>query len=82
MFETFFEVVIHGQGDLAEDELRGINMIEVTRLFLLDQVFKDADVFGLQNLDCEEFRRVTSKNKAVERKWIGSYDRLVHFSRR
>ena len=30
-------------------------MIEATRLFLLDQAFEDADVFGLQNLDREDF---------------------------
>jgi len=42
-------------------------MIEARGLFLLDQVLEDADVFGLQNLDREDFRRVTSKNKAVER---------------
>jgi len=56
-------------------------MIEARGLFLLDQVFEDADVFGLQNLDREDFRRVASKNKAVERKGTGSYDRLVYFSR-
>ena len=28
-------------------------MTEATGLFLLDQVFEDADVFGLQNFDCE-----------------------------
>jgi hypothetical protein len=50
---------------------------EATRLFLLDQVFKDAE-----NLDREDFRRVTSQNKAVEGeklRGIGSCDRLVHF---
>jgi len=48
------------------NELQGNDMIEARGLFLLAQVFKDADVFSLQNLDREDFRRVTSKNKAVE----------------
>ena len=41
---------------MAEDELRGNDMIEARGLFLLDQVFEDADVFGLQNLDREDSR--------------------------
>jgi len=60
-------------------EASTFRMIEATRLFLLDQVSEDADVFGLQNLNREDFRRVTSKNKAVEGeklRGIGSCDRL------
>ena len=56
-------------------------MIEARGLFLLDQAFEDADILCLQKLDREDFRRVTSKNKAVEReklRGIGSRDRLVH----
>jgi hypothetical protein len=30
-------------------------MIEATGLFLLDQVFENADIFGLQDLDRGEF---------------------------
>jgi len=65
-------------------EASTFRMIEATRLFLLDQVSEDADVFGLQNLNREDFRRVTSKNKAVEGeklRGIGSCDRLVHFGK-
>ena len=40
-------------------------MIEARRLFLLDQVFEDADVFVIQNLDCED-RKPVSNNKAVD----------------
>jgi len=60
-------------------------MIEARGLFLLDQAFEDADVFGLQNLHREDFQRVTSKNKTVEGeklRGIGSCDRLVHFWKR
>ena len=30
-------------------------MTKATGLFLLDQVFEDADIFGLRNLDREDF---------------------------
>ena len=42
-------------------------MIEARGLFLLDQIFKDANIFSLQNLDHEDFQQVTSKKKKVER---------------
>ena len=43
-------------------------MIEARELFLLDQVFEDADVFGLQNLDREDLIRlpIDSENGTVE----------------
>ena len=61
-------------------------MIEARGLFLLDQFFEDADVFGLQNLDSEDLTRllIDSENETVEReklRGIGSCDRLVHFGR-
>ena len=41
-------------------------MIEVRSQFLLDQFFEDADVFCLQNIDCDNISRVTSKQKTVD----------------
>ena len=46
-------------------------MIEVWGLFLLDQVFEDADVFGFQNLDREHLIQLVTENKAVEREEVG-----------
>ena len=84
VFETFFEVIIHGQGDLAEDNLPGSETIEVKRQpeFLRDQVFEGADVCCLQNLDCEELIQllIDSEKDAVEReklRRIGSCDTPV-----
>ena len=59
-------------------------MIEARGLLLLDQVFEDADVFGLQNLDREDLTPlpIDSENETVEGeklRGIGSCDRLVHF---
>lgn len=41
-------------------------MLEAMGLFLLDQVFEDADVFGLRNLDSKRLIKVVTENKAVE----------------
>ena len=41
------------------------------RIFLLDQVLEDADIFGLQNLDREHLIRLVTENKAVEREEMG-----------
>ena len=41
-------------------------MIEVRSQFLLDQFFEDADVFCLQNIDCDDISPVTSKQKTVD----------------
>jgi len=46
-------------------------MFEAMRPFLLDQVFEDADVFGLQNLDREHLIRLVTENKTVEREEMG-----------
>ena len=69
---------------LPDGELRGNDMIEARGLFLLDQVFEDADIFGLQNFDSEELIRllIDSEKETVEReklRRIGSCDRPVHF---
>ena len=43
-------------------------MSESVGLFLLDQVFENADVFRLRNFDCEDFLRVViAEEEAVER---------------
>jgi len=41
-------------------------VIEVRGLFLLDQVFEDADIFGLQNFDRERLVRLVTFNETVE----------------
>ena len=41
-------------------------MIKVRGLFLLDQVFEDADVFGLRYLDSKRLIQLVTENKAVE----------------
>ena len=51
----FWRNGVHRERDLPDGELRGIDMIEAVGLFLLDQAFEDADIFGLQNLDREDF---------------------------
>ena len=54
-------------------------MVEVVGLLLLNQVFEDADIFGLQNLDRKHPLGIVTVNKAIERKKLGgirSYDRL------
>lgn len=87
VFETFFEVIIHGQGDLAEDNLPGSETIEVKRQpeFLRDQVSEGADLCCLQNLDWEELMLIQllidSEKDAVEReklRRIGSCNTPVH----
>ena len=55
-FKCFFGIVTHGYGDLEEFE---IDAIESVSVFLLDQVFEDADVFGVRNLDSEPLLPVT-----------------------
>ena len=42
-------------------------MVEVRGLFLLDQVFEDADVVSLRNFDSEGPVGVITEKKAVER---------------
>jgi len=42
-------------------------VIEIWDLFLLDQVFENADIFGLRNLDSKRLIRLVTENKAVER---------------
>ena len=49
-------------------------MIEKRRLFLLDQVLEDADIFGFRNLDSESLAPVIQQD-AVEREefcWVRS----------
>jgi len=54
-------------GGLAQDELRGSDVIEGRGLFLLDQVFENAYVVSLQNLDSKRLIQLVTENKAVER---------------
>ncbi|KAI0302880.1 hypothetical protein B0F90DRAFT_1713211 [Multifurca ochricompacta] len=59
-------------------------MIEATGLFLLDQAFEVANIFGLRNIDHEELIRlpIDAENGTVEReklRGIGSCDRLARF---
>ena len=42
-------------------------MVEVVGLLLLNQVFEDANIFGLLNFDSEESVGVITENKAIER---------------
>jgi len=47
-------------------------MVEVGGFLLLDQIFEDADIFGLRNFDSECSIGVVTENKAIERKkWRG-----------
>ena len=41
-------------------------MFEAMRPFLLDQVFEDADILGVQNLNRERLIQLVTENKAVE----------------
>jgi hypothetical protein len=43
----------------------------VRSIFLLDQVFEDADVVILRNFDSEHLLSVVAKNEAVEREEVG-----------
>ena len=40
-------------------------------LLLFNQVFEDADIFGLWDLDSESAFRVVTENEAVERNKLG-----------
>ena len=52
--------------DQEDVELRGVGVFEAMGLFLLDQVFEDADIFGLQNFDRERLVRLVTFNETVE----------------
>jgi hypothetical protein len=57
-------------------------MVEARSLFLLNQVFEDADIFVLRNFNSKESDGVITENKAIERKklrGIKSYDRFDLF---
>ena len=54
-------------------------MIEVGGLFLLNQVFEDADIFVLRNFDSEESVGVITENKAIERKKLREIKRYDRF---
>ena len=54
-------------------------MIEVVGLFLLNQVFKDADIFVFRNLDSEESVGVITENKAIEPKGLRGIERYDRF---
>jgi len=51
----FWRNGVHRERHLPGSELEGNNVIDSRGQFLLDQVFEDADIFGLQNLDRENF---------------------------
>ena len=54
-------------------------MIEVRGLFLLNHLLKDADIFGVRNLDSKRLVWLVSKNKAVEEeklRGIGHFEDL------
>ena len=59
--------VVNRKGNLPELEFFGINMIESTRILLLDLVFEDADVFALRNLHSEHLILSITDNEAIER---------------
>ena len=57
--------------DQEDVELGGSDVIEIWGLFLLDQVFEDADIFGLRNLDRERLVRLVTFNETVEAELAG-----------
>ena len=64
-------------------------MIEVGSLFLLDQVFEDADVFGLRNLDTKRLVRLVTVNEtrsclmdSITTTAAGTGMHMSHFSSR
>ena len=76
--------IVDEKRDLEELELRGSDVIEARGLFLLDQVFEDADFFGLRKLDNEHLIWLVIENETVEREKLrgfGSCDWLDYFSR-
>jgi hypothetical protein len=57
-------------------------VVEVRGFLLLNQVFEDADIFGLRNFDGEHPIGVITENKTVEReklRLIKNYDCLDLF---
>ena len=65
--------------NLPEVDILHINVTQRQCIFLLNQVFEDADIFNLRNLNSENLIGVVTENKAIERKesrGIKSYDCL------
>jgi hypothetical protein len=66
---------VHRERYFPELEIRRVDVDKVMSLFLLDQVFEDADIFGFQNLDSEHLISSATKNKAVERtELVGNHE--------
>jgi len=64
--------IVERKANFPEVEIRGIDVTEEMRLFLLDLVLEDADVVISWNLDREHPRFVVTENKAVEKKIHGT----------
>ena len=58
--------IIDGKGNLPELEVRGIEVAEEMRPFLLDHFFEDADVFAFRNLHSKHLILRIIDNEAVE----------------
>ena len=74
----------HLHVDFEDSAKKWCQHIEARGLFFLDQVFEDADILGLQNLDREDLIRplIDRANKTVEQeklRRIGSRDGPIHF---
>ncbi len=54
-------------------------MIEARGFSLLDQVFEDADAFGLHNLDSERLIRLVIEDETVEQDRLRGINRINYF---
>jgi hypothetical protein len=58
--------IIDRKGNIPELEVFGINVAKEVGIFLLDQVFQEADVFALRNLHSKHLIFRITDNEAVE----------------
>ena len=66
--------IVDGKGDLPEVDVLRVDVAQRRWVLLLNQVFEDADIFGLRNLDSEHPIGIVAKNKAIERKMLGGIE--------
>ena len=66
-------MIVDRKGNLPELEVRGIEVAEEMRLFLLDQFLKDANVFALRNLHSKHIIFFVTENEAVEQEIRGHH---------
>ena len=65
--------IVNKKGNLPELEVRGVNVTKEMRLFFLDLVFEDADVFAFRDLHSEHIIFFVTENKAVEHEIRGHH---------